>query len=43
MENIHSHSYSIMIDTYIQDEQEKLNIFNSIKDIPSIKKIADWS
>jgi len=42
MENIHSHSYSLMIDTYIKDRDEKLKLFNAIQEYPAIKKKADW-
>ena len=38
MENIHSETYSLLIDTYIKDNQEKHKLFNAIDTIPSIKK-----
>jgi ribonucleoside-diphosphate reductase subunit M2 len=43
MENIHSETYSILIDTYIKDEKEKLHLFNSMEEIPSVRKKADWA
>jgi ribonucleotide reductase beta subunit family protein with ferritin-like domain len=42
MENIHSETYSLLIDTYIKDESRKNQLFNAIETIPSIKKKADW-
>ena len=42
MENIHSETYSLLIDTYIKDESRKHQLFNAIETIPSIKKKADW-
>jgi len=43
MENIHSETYSLLIDTYIKDNIEKEFLINSIETIPSIKKKADWA
>ncbi len=43
MENIHSEVYSLMLDTLVEDKEEKTNLFNSIKTIPSIKILADWA
>ena len=43
MENIHSETYSLLIDSYIKDEKEKIRLFNAIDTIPSIKKKADWA
>jgi len=43
IENIHSETYSLLIDTYIKDESEKTFLFNAIKNIPCVKKKADWS
>jgi ribonucleotide reductase beta subunit family protein with ferritin-like domain len=43
MENIHSETYSLLIDTYIKDQQEKLGLFNAIENFPCIKKKADWA
>lgn len=43
MENIHSETYSLLIDTYIKDPQESNYLFNAIENIPAIKKKADWA
>ena len=43
MENIHSETYSLLIDTYIKDPQEKHKLFNAIDHIPSIQKKAEWT
>ena len=43
MENIHSETYSLLIDTYVKDLIKKDKLFNAINNIPSIKKKADWA
>jgi ribonucleoside-diphosphate reductase beta chain len=43
MENIHSETYSLLIDTYIKDAAEKSKLFNAIETIPCVKKKADWA
>jgi len=43
MENIHSETYSLLIDTYIKDNNEKLKLFNALEHYPAIKKKADWA
>jgi len=43
IENIHSETYSLLIDTYIKDREEKMTLFNAIDNFPCIKKKADWS
>ena len=43
MENIHSHTYSLLIETYITDAVEKGRLFNAIQEFPCIKKKADWA
>ena len=40
MENIHNHTYSLLIDTYVKDEKEKDLLFNSVINIPCLKKMA---
>jgi ribonucleoside-diphosphate reductase beta chain len=42
-ESIHSETYSLLIDTYIKDTEEKERIFNSIENIPSVSKKASWA
>eukprot|EP00494_Astrolonche_serrata_P028823 UN29090 len=43
MENIHSETYSLLIDTYIQDTKEKDRLFNAMETVPSVKKKANWA
>ena len=43
MENIHSHTYSNLIETYIKDKEEKSKLFNAITNFPCIKKKSDWA
>ena len=43
MENIHSHTYSLLIETYIKNSEEKSRLFNAIEHFPSIKKKSDWA
>jgi ribonucleoside-diphosphate reductase beta chain len=43
MENIHSETYSLLIDTYIKDKAEKNYLFNAIDNIPCVKTKADWA
>jgi ribonucleotide reductase beta subunit family protein with ferritin-like domain len=43
MENIHSETYSLLIDTYIRDESEKKRLFEALQNFECIKKKADWA
>lgn len=43
METIHSETYALMIDTYITDAVQKNKILNGIKELPGVKKKADWA
>lgn len=43
MENIHSETYSLLIDAYIKDPKEKHYLFNAIETVPCVKKKADWA
>jgi len=43
MENIHSETYSLLIDTYIKDNKEKDHLFNAIETLDCVKKKADWA
>jgi ribonucleoside-diphosphate reductase subunit M2 len=43
MEGIHSETYSLLIDTYIKDEEEKAKLFNAINTVPCIQHKADWA
>lgn len=42
IESIHSESYSLLIDTYIKDKDEKTRLLRSIETVPIIKKKAEW-
>jgi ribonucleoside-diphosphate reductase subunit M2 len=43
MENIHSQTYSLLIETYIKNEDEKMRLFQAIDHFPCIKKKSDWA
>ena len=43
MENIHSETYSLLIDTYIKDTKEKDYLFNAIETLDCVKKKAEWA
>jgi len=43
MENIHSETYSLLIDTYIKSPVERDKLFNAIEHLPCVKKKADWA
>ena len=43
MENIHSEMYSLLIDTLVESDSEKDELFNAIERFPAIKKKADWA
>ena len=43
IENIHSETYSLLIDTYIKDSKEKDRLFNALDTVPSVKKKGDWA
>ena len=43
MENIHSETYSLQIDSYIKDDEEKHKLFTALDNFPCIKKKADWA
>ena len=43
MENIHSETYSLLIDTYINDPKEKDYLFNAIETMPCVQKKAEWA
>ena len=38
IENIHSETYSLLIDTYIKDNLQKQHLLNAVETIPSVKK-----
>ena len=43
MENIHSETYSLLIDTYIKNKDEKTKLFNAINEFECIEKKAKWA
>ena len=43
MENIHAETYSLLIDTYIEDEKEKDHLFKALETVPSVQKKGDWA
>jgi ribonucleoside-diphosphate reductase subunit M2 len=43
IENVHSETYSLLIETYIRDSQERAHLFNAIESIPCVKRKADWA
>ena len=43
IENIHSEMYSLLIDTYIRDPDERHRLFNAIETLECVKKKADWA
>lgn len=43
IESVHSETYSLLIDTYIDDPQEKIDILRAVNTIPCVKKKAEWA
>jgi ribonucleoside-diphosphate reductase beta chain len=43
MENIHSETYSLLIDTYIRDKAERDHLFNALDTVPCVQKKASWA
>ena len=43
MEAIHSETYSLLIDTYVQDKEEKQRLFQATQTIPCVKQKAEWA
>ncbi|MFN5222925.1 MAG: ribonucleoside-diphosphate reductase small subunit [Bacteroidota bacterium] len=43
IENIHSETYSLLIDTYIKDPVEKNRLFNAIETVPCVQQKAEWA
>jgi ribonucleoside-diphosphate reductase beta chain len=43
IENIHSETYSLLIDTYIKDSTEKNRLFHAIDTVPAVKRKAEWA
>ncbi|RAK62657.1 ribonucleoside-diphosphate reductase small subunit [Hymenobacter edaphi] len=43
MENIHSETYSLLIDTYIKDPKQKDYLFNALETVPAVTKKGNWA
>lgn len=43
IEAVHSETYSLLIDTYVKDPEEKSKLFNAVRSFPAIKEKADWA
>jgi ribonucleoside-diphosphate reductase beta chain len=43
MENIHSETYSLLIDTYIKDPKEKDHLFNALETVPAVGRKGEWA
>lgn len=43
IENIHSETYSLLIDTYVKDPHQRTHLFEAIETIPCVKHKADWA
>ncbi len=43
MENIHSETYALLIDTFVKDPNEKTHLFHAIDTVPAVKKKAEWA
>jgi ribonucleoside-diphosphate reductase beta chain len=43
IENIHSETYSLLIDTFIKDAKKRNHLFNAIETVPCVKKKAEWA
>ncbi|KAL3804982.1 hypothetical protein ACHAWO_001840 [Cyclotella atomus] len=43
VENIHSETYSLLIDTYVKDSEEKMHLLNAIETVPCVQKKALWA
>lgn len=43
VENIHSETYSLLIDTYIKDQNERLRLLHAVDTIPCVQRKANWA
>lgn len=43
LESVHSETYSLLIDTYIEDKKEKVEILRATQTIPTVQKKAAWA
>lgn len=43
MENIHSETYALLLDTYVKDTKRKAELFHAIETVPSVRRKAEWA
>ncbi len=43
VEAIHAETYSLLLETYVKDEEKKNQLFDAITHIPAVKRKADWA
>lgn len=43
MENIHSETYSLLLDTLVREPEEKARLFNAMETIPAVQQKAQWA
>lgn len=43
VQNVHAETYSLLIDTYVKDNEEKLRLFNALETVPCVRAKADWA
>ncbi|WP_162051416.1 ribonucleoside-diphosphate reductase small subunit [Pontibacter pamirensis] len=43
MENIHSETYSLLIDTYVKKQSEKDHLFNALETVPAVGRKGEWA
>ncbi|PIL33130.1 hypothetical protein GSI_04579 [Ganoderma sinense ZZ0214-1] len=43
MENVHSEMYSMLIDTYIREEKDRISLFHGMETVPCIRRKAEWA
>lgn len=43
IENIHSETYSLLIDAYVKDPHQRAQLFDAIETIPCVNRKADWA
>lgn len=43
IEAVHSEMYSLLIDTYVEEKEEKMNLFQATQTIPCVKQKAEWA
>jgi len=43
MENIHSETYALLIDTYVKDTEERARLFHAVERVPAVRAKAEWA